>query len=68
MDVSTNLKFLSGTLSFVTSVNILDKSSMVGLADCQSFDMNILPKHSLQWDTAPQDQLAPSFEDGSMKI
>ena len=66
MDLSTNLRFLSGALSAVTDINIVDQSSLAGLAVCDSFDMDVLHKHSLQWNKAPRDPL--SFEDGSMEI
>ena len=68
MDLSTNLKFLSGALSAVTGVNIVDKSSMVDLAMCKSLDMDTLHKHSLKWDSAPQDPLGLPFGDGFMEI
>ena len=66
MDLYTNLNFLSSALSVVTGVNIVEKSSMADLAVCNSYDVDILHKHSLQWDKAPQDPI--SFEDCSMAI
>ena len=61
MDLSTNLKFLSGALSAVTGVNIVDKASVVDPDTCASFDMDTLHKHSLQWDKVPLPPVRPGL-------